>query len=207
VRALLVPVKAFGAAKLRLASVLSDSERAELARRLATTVLAAGGDLRTNVVCEDDEVAAWAETHGARVIWTPNLGLSGAVAAGVNVLAGEGATLVVVAHADLPFAAGLDVLGRDGVVTLVPDTRNDGTNVAVVPASAGFAFGYGPGSFKRHQLEASRLGLECEIVRDSRLAADIDIPDDLGHLPAAELLAIRAAAARSGAAVADLAET
>jgi 2-phospho-L-lactate guanylyltransferase (CobY/MobA/RfbA family) len=81
VRALLVPVKSFRTAKFRLSPVLSPDERAQLARRLATGVLAAAGGLPRNVVCDDAEVAKWAAGAGARVIWTPGLGLSGAVQA------------------------------------------------------------------------------------------------------------------------------
>jgi 2-phospho-L-lactate guanylyltransferase len=199
VRALLVPVKAFHLAKLRLAPVLSQPERAELARHLAAAVLRAGGSLRPNVVCEDAEVAAWASARGARVIWTPALGLSGAVEAGVATLAAEGAGLVIVAHADLPNAEGLDLLGVEGRVTLVPDITQDGTNVAVVPAGAGFRFAYGRGSFSRHRAEAARLGLDCDVVIDQKLAADIDVPDDLSHLSEGELGTIRAlVAARVG---------
>jgi 2-phospho-L-lactate guanylyltransferase len=198
VRSLLVPVKAFGEAKLRLAPVLSQPERAELARRLAAGVLRAAGRLQPNVVCEDAEVADWARDLGARVIWTPHLGLSGAVEAGVARLLSEGADLVVVAHADLPNARGLDLLGVDGRVTLVPDIRLDGTNVAVVPAAAGFRFAYGPGSFGRHKAEAARLGLPCDVLIDPGLAADVDVPSDLGALPEGELGTIRALAAAGG---------
>jgi 2-phospho-L-lactate guanylyltransferase len=99
--------------------------------------------------------------------------------AGVDQLNGEGVELVVVAHSDLPFAAGLGELGQLGKVTLVPDRRRDGTNVAVVPASAGFRFAYGQGSFERHRLEAARLGLECEISYDPKLSLDVDLPEDL----------------------------
>jgi len=180
-------------AKLRLAPVLSPPERAELARRLADGVLAAAGELPRNVVCDDDEVAAWARSRGAGVIWTPGLGLSGAVQAGVATLARAGMDLVVVAHSDLPNAGALDTLGEPGRVTLVPDLRADGTNVAVVPAAAGFRFSYGPGSFSRHRDEAERLGLACDIVRDPRLAADIDVPADLAHIATERLATIRAA--------------
>lgn len=178
-RALLVPVKSFRTAKLRLSPVLSGSERAGLARRLASGVLAAAGALPRNVVCDDTEVAEWAAAAGARVIWTPGLGLSGAVQAGVAVLASEGVEVVVVAHADLACPAGLDSIGSEGCVSLVPDLRHDGTNVAAMPAGAGFSFSYGPGSFERHRAEAARLGLSCLIVRDRRLAADVDLPEDL----------------------------
>ncbi|MGO8874372.1 MAG: 2-phospho-L-lactate guanylyltransferase [Acidimicrobiales bacterium] len=194
-RALLVPVKSFRTAKLRLAPVLNAPARAELARSLAAGVLAAAGTLACHVVCDDEEVASWARSLGARVIWTPGLGLSGAVEAGVEALAGEGVTLVVVAHADLPNVGVLDALGTPGRVTLVPDLRADGTNVAVVPAAAGFRFSYGPGSFHRHRAEAGRLGLDCDIVHDARLAADVDLPADLAHVGSAQLALIRAAGA------------
>ena len=184
-RAALVPVKSFRAAKLRLATVLDPVAREALARELASRVILAAAPLDVLVVCDDVEVAAWAEEHGARVAWTPGLGLSAAVMAGVEQLAGEGVDLAVVAHADLPFAAGLATLGEAGVVTLVPDLRLDGTNVAVVPAGAGFGFAYGAGSFERHKAEAARLGLPCRIVHDRRLAIDIDLPEDLALVPAA----------------------
>jgi 2-phospho-L-lactate guanylyltransferase len=77
---------------------------------------------------------------------------------------------------------------------LVPDLRQDGTNVAVVPAAAGFRFSYGPGSFDRHRAEAERLGLACDVVFDRRLSADVDVPADLAHLDMEHLATIRAAA-------------
>jgi 2-phospho-L-lactate guanylyltransferase len=172
-------VKSFRAAKLRLATVLDARAREALARGLASRVIAAAAPLPVLVVCDDEEVATWAAEHGARVAWTPGLGLSAAVMAGVSQLAGEGVELACVAHADLPFAAGLATLGEAGTVTLVPDRRRDGTNVAVVPTGAGFCFAYGAGSFERHRTEAARLGLPCQIVYDRRLALDIDLPEDL----------------------------
>ena len=92
------------------------------------------------------------------VLPEPGRGLNGAVEAGVARLAALGASEVLVAHADLPMAHGLARLaGFDGV-TLVPDRRDDGTNVVCVPAGAMFRFAYGPGSFVRHRAEAERLG-------------------------------------------------
>ena len=68
---MLVPVKAFAQAKQRLADVLDPSARRALAVAMAETVLRAAGDLRAAVVCDDDEVRAWAEPLGAEAIWTP----------------------------------------------------------------------------------------------------------------------------------------
>ncbi len=179
VRVLLVPVKAFHLAKLRLAGVLPPVSRSLLARELATRVIRAGRDMGVSVVCDDHEVAAFAESLGASVIWTPGLGLSGAVEAGVEHLARAGATIVVVSHADLPYAEGFSHIGEEGAVTIVPDRFGDGTNVIAVPAGSGFRFSYGPGSFERHRTEAARLDLPVAVVEDERLAADVDLPSDL----------------------------
>lgn len=180
--AVVVPVKAFHAAKVRLAPALSPAARAVLARQMATSVVAAAGDIPVTVVCDDETVRAWALGIGASVRWTPGLGLDGAVQAGVARCAASGADRVVVAHADLPLATGLDhVVGRAGVV-VVPDRRDDGTNVITVPARSGFRFSYGPGSFARHRAEAARLGLDVEVRTDVALGWDVDVPDDL-HLP------------------------
>jgi 2-phospho-L-lactate guanylyltransferase len=177
--AVLLPVKAFHQAKVRLAPALDAGTRAELARSMATTVAAAAAPLPLYVVCDDATVAAWAEQVGATVLWRPGMGLNGAVTDGVATLAAAGVARVIVAHADLPHALDLTAVAARPGVTLVPDRREDGTNVACVPADAGFRFAYGPGSFARHRAEAVRLGLPLRVLREPRLAWDVDVPDDL----------------------------
>lgn len=180
--AVVVPVKAFSQAKLRLAPALSPEARTILARQMATRVVEAAAPLAVTVVCDDPAVRQWAGEVGAAVHWTPGLGLDGAVAAGVDAVAAAGADRVVVVHADLPLATGLGhVVGTTGVV-LVPDRHRDGTNVIALPAASGFRFRYGPGSFERHRHEARRLGLAVEVRPDAELGWDVDLPADL-HLP------------------------
>ncbi len=190
---MVVPVKAFHAAKLRLAPALAPAARAVLAREMAEHVITAAAPLSVTVVCDDPGVADWARAQGVAVGWTPGLGLDGAVEAGVAAVAEAGADRVVVAHADLPLARGLAELALLGTeeapgVVLVPDRRSEGTNVVVVPARGGFRFAYGPGSFARHCQEATRLGLALRVVRDPRLGWDVDIPADL-DLPSDDELA------------------
>lgn len=179
--AVLVPVKAFHEAKLRLAPALDGRARARLARAMAATVVGAAHDLPVWVVCDDDEVAAWAADVGAEVLWRPGHGLNAAVTDGVDSLARRGIGRVVVAHADLPHATDLRPLAAGGPdeVTLVPDRREDGTNVAVVPTACEFPFSYGPRSFHRHRATAERLGLRVRVVLDERLTWDVDLPADL----------------------------
>ena len=181
--AVLVPIKAFADAKVRLSPALSAPEREALARRLAARVLRAASPLAAYVVCDDEGVADFAAAAGAVVLWTPGLGLDGAVQEGVTRLAAAGIDRVVVAHADLPRADGLADLATTGdPIILAPDRRDDGTNIVVVPTGVGFQFAYGPGSFVRHRAESERLGLPATIIRDDRFAWDVDLPADLEGL-------------------------
>jgi 2-phospho-L-lactate guanylyltransferase len=180
--AVLVPVKAFADAKVRLAPVLAPAAREALARSMAERVVRAAGDLPVAVVCDDPGVADWATRLGATVVWTPAHGLNRAVEAGVAALVDGGARQVIVAHADLPFAAELEMTAWFPGVTLVPDRHDDGTNVACVP-EGGFTFSYGLGSFARHRAEARRLGLPLRVLRDPALGWDVDNPNDLEGVP------------------------
>lgn len=186
--AVLVPVKAFAAAKARLSSVLAPDQRKALARWTADRVVAAAGELPVYVACDDDEVAKWAVDRGAIVLWHPGAGLNGAVSRSVEQLAHEGISHVAVAHGDLPLAHDLAALIVPGAITLVPDAHRDGTNVVAVPTGLGFAFSYGAGSFQRHLAQALDSGQRTNVRRDSQLARDIDTPDDLVHPLVKEVL-------------------
>ena len=178
----LVPIKAFTSAKARLGDALDAQERADLARELAATILAAAEGLPIAVVCDDDEVEAFALERGAATVRQVEPGLNAAVSEGAEWAAGLGFERVLVAHADIPRAADLARIadaGADDAVVLVPDRHQDGTNVLVVPTRSGFGFAYGPGSFAAHQAEADRLGLEVVVVLDEALAWDVDTAEDL----------------------------
>ena len=178
----LVPVKAFHQAKRRLGATLPEPERVGLVRAMAEHVVAACIPLPVAVVCDDDSVATWAAQLGAAVMWEPGQGLNGAVRAGVDRLARTGTRWVTVAHGDLPRARGLGSLTPFEGVTLVPDRRDDGTNVLRLPAASPFGFAYGPGSFRAHLAEASRCGLAVRVLRDPVLAYDVDWPADVAEL-------------------------
>lgn len=178
--AVLVPIKSFRNAKRRLAGDFGPEQRAALARRMAEIVLDATTPFATYVACDDDRVAEWVAARGADVLWTPGLGLNGAIEHGVDVIAGKGADHVVITHGDLPLARSFTHLCADGTVTLVPDHRLDGTNVQTRPA-APFVAQYGPGSFRRHLLAALAQGHRVRVVVDADLALDVDTIDELRH--------------------------
>lgn len=179
--AVLIPVKAFGAAKGRLAGVLDAADRAALARSMAERVLAAAGGLPVWVACDDENVAAWALAAGAQVVWTDGLDLNGSVALGLSTLRSAGGVdAAVIAHGDLPMATNLArVTWFRGGATVVPDRRDDGTNVLCLPLAADFAPSYGPASFARHVAQLRGLGLDVRVARIADLQWDVDVPEDL----------------------------
>src|SRR3954464_11479696 len=106
---------------------------------MGVRVVTAAGDLPVSVVCDDEDVAAWAIANGAAVIWSPGVGLNGAVTDGVSQLAAAGAVAgirrrlaagggieVIAPPADLPLADDLTRLAGFAGVTFVPDRHGDG---------------------------------------------------------------------------------
>lgn len=178
---MLIPVKRFTAAKGRLSGLLDVDQRASLARWLADRVVAAARALPTFVACDDDDVASWADGAGAEVLWSPGMGLNGAVDSGRVTIAGKGFDHLVIAHSDLPLAHDLGDLAVPGTVTLVPDRRRDGTNVVSLPVDAAIPASYGGGSFSRHLDLAMATTYRVQVTADPRLALDIDNPDDVSH--------------------------
>ena len=181
-----IPIRAFALGKARLAASLDGAERAALGRRWAEQVVHAAAPMPVVVVSSDPDVRAWAAELDLAVLDDPGT-LDGAATVGRDHLRTLGCRRAVIAHADLPRAHDLDRLARDGgrpIVALVPCHRDDGTPVLSVPTAVDFRFAYGPGSFRRHALEARRLGLGLRVVRDPDLAFDVDVPDDLAALGA-----------------------
>lgn len=174
---MLVPVKDFTHAKGRLTGHLDAGQRRRLARGMATRVLAAAGRLRTYVACDSDEVADWAESHGATVLWGPGLGLNGAIDHGVATVSGKGHDHVVILHGDLPLAADLRSLVWPGEIVVVPDQRADGTNLISRPTSCEVPAEYGGGSFGRHLAQALGCGVPVTVRHDARFSLDVDTID------------------------------
>lgn len=191
--ALVVPIKRFSDAKRRLAGIVSAPDREQLARAMAERVLGAGRGLRIIVVSNDDAVSAWAVALHAEVVHDGGGGLNGAVRTGVDFARGSGSRSAIIIHADIPLATSLDrfVATPAGTATIVPDARNDGTNVMVVPTDSKIVFQYGPGSFGRHHRELLRVGLNVIVSPDVHLGADVDHPSDLAVARNAGLWPIR----------------
>jgi 2-phospho-L-lactate/phosphoenolpyruvate guanylyltransferase len=175
----IIPIKRFSEAKRRLAYVTSAAERHDLAQRMAERVLEASAPLPVFVVCDNDDVAAWASARGAEILHEEGVGLNPAVASAFVELRNRKFDRVIVAHSDLPLAHDLAWIANYEGITIVPDRNAQGTNVLSLPTDVTFAFSYGPGSFHRHFVSAVSIGKGVRVIPDHALGADIDMPTDL----------------------------
>jgi len=177
--AVAIPLKSFALAKGRLSDYVTSQERLRLTQRMATAVVQASKPLKCFVVCDDAEVAQWAGSVGANIVWSPVKGLNRSVSHARTMLGADGYSSVIIAHGDLPNATNLAWVAEECDVTVVADRHGTGTNVLAVPTTGEFKFFYGENSATLHQAEASRVGLTVRVVHDEALGLDIDTPSDL----------------------------
>jgi len=186
----LVPVKDFSHAKTRLSPVLDAAGRASLARELFDHVLdvlrACPGLSGILVATDSDVVSSLAEHRGAYVARDSGaLPLGRVVDEALVALARAGARSALVLMSDLPAVRPreLDELlaaHASHDVVAAPDRHERQTNALVLrlPARAPTRFGE-LGSYELHREDALRYGLSFAPVRSSRLALDLDEPEDL----------------------------
>ncbi|NIA24417.1 MAG: 2-phospho-L-lactate guanylyltransferase [Gammaproteobacteria bacterium] len=176
-----VPVKPFGVAKHRLATVMDAPTRSIIGRRIAARTLETARQAGASVVvvAGDRGVRQWAGALGFASIPELEPSLAGAARAAVDAAAVETRSWIV-AHADLPLVEVGDfraVIGalEEAEVVIAP-SYNGGTTV-VGGTMDTFDFRYGEGSFRHHLGIASRR--RVRIVVRLGLGLDLDGPSDL----------------------------
>jgi len=174
-----VTLKSFQAGKGRLAPIVDDRRRAELAAAAAERVIAAcreaGGELV--VVTPSADIAGWCRARRIATVPEPaGGGLDGAATAAAEHAEARNAAFAIL-HADLPLldASDLAAVCNSAAPAVIAPSRNGGTSL--LAASEPVEFHYGPDSFRRH-LDAAKH-LAPEIVIRTGLAVDLDTPSDL----------------------------
>lgn len=184
----IVPVAPAREAKTRLAAVLDDDGRADLARHmLAHTVAVARPLGPVLVVSRSARMRHLATSLGAEAVVETRPGLNGAVGQGLAIAATWSGTALVL-PSDLPRVT-TDTLhavvaagdGHDEVVVVVPCQRDEGTNALLLRPPGRLAPQFGPASHHRHVDAARAAGIPV-VVHHARGLADLDTPDDLARL-------------------------
>ena len=198
-KAILIPVKTFTEAKKRLGPHYSHIARATLAEALCRDFFNVVGQVkladRIYVASQEPLALQWGRERGWRTIAeTEQISESHSVDAASRICAEDGVTALLRIPVDLPLVTASDI---DEILVavetapsciIVPSCDGTGTNALLRSAPCLFPSHFGPNSFPQHVAEAERCGARVKILRNERIALDIDEPDDLlalaGRIPA-----------------------
>lgn len=189
-KAILLPVKAFGRSKERLAPHYSEDERTALARALCEdtfrVVARVRGVDRVYVVSAEYHALSLARQLNWTVISEgEQISESASVDAASQFCAREGVQALLRLPIDIPLVTAGDIealfaaLEPAPSVVIVPSRDGTGTNALMRSPPGLFPSHFGPDSFGLHLKEAERVGARVKIVRNERIALDIDEPKDL----------------------------
>jgi len=186
---ILVPVKNLSVAKQRLASVLDQPTRTELAQAMLHDVVSALAAWTARPACtlvtSDPFAIELARQYDLEIIPDPeNPGETGAIEIATNICAARGIESTLVIPADIPLiqaselAQILQTAPKEGSV-LVPAGDGRGTNAALRRPANLFPLCFGDDSFKPHLAAAQATGKPCIVLQLPSIAVDVDNPEDL----------------------------
>jgi len=189
---ILIPVKNLSAAKQRLAAVLDQPARTELAQAMLHDVVATLAAWPRRPACAlvtgDPFAVDLARQHDLEIIPDPaNPGETGAIEMATNICIARGIDSTLVIPADIPLIqAGeleeiLNRAPKEGSV-LAPAADGRGTNAVLRRPANLFPLGFGNDSFKPHLAAARATGKPCIVLQLPGIAVDVDNPEDLQRL-------------------------
>lgn len=189
---ILVPIKNTASAKQRLASLLDQHSRTQLAQAMLTDVLTALHDWKNRpdvgIVTSDPYATKLAQDYRFDVIPDPdNPGETGAIemATRVCVERGEDSTLVIPADIPLIQAWELEEIYKQAPAqgtVLVPAGDGRGTNAVLRRPANLFPLRFGNDSFLPHHAAAQATGKPFVVLNLAGIAVDVDSPPDLRQL-------------------------
>ena len=192
---ILVPVKNLANAKQRLSAVLTPEERLALAHAMCEDVLQELAHWRARpnvaVVTGDPFARDLATRFDFEIIAdTVNPGETGAIEMATAECRRRGANRTLVVPADIPLieTAELQTIvdsAPPGGAVLVPDAAGRGTNAALRAPADLFPLRFGNDSFLPHLAAAKATGKPCIVLELPGIALDVDRPEDLKELAAA----------------------
>jgi 2-phospho-L-lactate guanylyltransferase len=191
---ILVPVKKLANAKQRLASLLDQSTRTQLAQAMLSDVLEMlngwAEHPEVTVVSSDRYATDLAHKLGFQVMADANKGETEAIAIATQACIERGIDDVLVLPADIPLIQGWELekifatAPNEGSV-LVPSADRRGTNAAWRRPAGLFPLRFGNDSFVPHLAAARASRKPCVVFTLPGIALDIDNPADLRALAGA----------------------
>ena len=189
---ILVPVKDLSTAKQRLAAVLDQPARTELAQVMLHDVVATLAAWPRRPACAlvtgDPFALELARQYDFEIIPDPaNPGETGAIEMATDICVARGIDSTLVIPADVPLIqAGeleqiLEQAPDEGSV-LAPAADGRGTNAAFRRPANLLPLRFGNDSFKPHLAAARATGKPCIVLHLPSIAVDVDNPEDLQQL-------------------------
>jgi 2-phospho-L-lactate/phosphoenolpyruvate guanylyltransferase len=191
---ILIPVKNLSNAKQRLAAVLDQASRTELAQAMlhdvVDAVISSNRPTACALVTSDPFAMELAHQYDCEIILDPaNPGETGAIEMATHVCVKRGVDFTLVIPADIPLIQGSELdemmahAPREGSV-LVPAADGRGTNAALRRPANLFPLKFGNDSFQPHLAAADATGKPRVVLHFPGIALDIDAPADLQELAA-----------------------
>lgn len=184
----IVPVKAAGTGKTRLAGVLDMFERQQLILAMlhrVVTVLQKSGCIDRICLLSSSDCGLGSSVF---LIRDAGGGLNHALAASMNFPTARPPARVLVIPADLPQLEPTEVVSlancAPDTIAIAPDRHSTGTNGLSLPfACVGkFHFMFGSDSYAAHRAQAKKLGYETIAVHGRGISRDVDVSADLEEL-------------------------
>jgi len=189
---ILIPVKHSSNAKQRLAAVLDQPARTQLAQAMLHDIVEAlaGWKSRPEIalVTNDPFACSLAARYSFKIIDDPaNISETAAIEVATTECIKRGADSTLVIPGDIPLIEAWElerVLAEapaEGSV-LVPAGDGRGSNAIFRRPAALFPLRFGNDSFKPHLAAAKATGLPCVVMESPGIAVDVDGPEDLLQL-------------------------
>jgi 2-phospho-L-lactate/phosphoenolpyruvate guanylyltransferase len=189
---ILVPIKNTASAKQRLASILDQPARTQLAQAMLTDVLTTLHEWKNRpkvgIVTSDPYAMKLAAEYQFEVIPDPdNPGETGAIEMATRVCVEHRVQSTLVIPADIPLIEPWELeeiykhAPAEGSV-LVPAADGRGTNAAFRRPGNLFPLRFGNDSFKPHHAAAQATRKTCIVLNLPGIAVDVDNPPDLQQL-------------------------
>ena len=188
---ILIPVKNLSNAKQRLATVLDQPSRTELAHAMLTDVaeaVKASSCDDVALVTSDEFAVELARQHGFDVIRdNENVSETDAIEMATRLCESRGIDDTLVVPGDIPLIEAAEIRAiyesaPESGTLLVPSHDKRGTNAVLRRPSSLFPLRFGNDSFMPHLAAAIAADKSCVVLSLPGVGLDIDTPEDLRQL-------------------------